>query len=123
MSSYFPHKTMWRAFFSAVVAALTLQLLNPFHTGKLVLFQVSFHNNWYWFELLPFVFIGCMGGTSNGRFFTHTDLDLSVFGCVWLGTQFCECLSETCHFQWMVACDPHHLSWKIPNLTPVSHQR
>eukprot|EP01050_Picozoa_sp_SAG11_P004551 SAG11_NODE_293_length_11144_cov_4.661928_13_plen_353_part_00 len=40
VSSYFPNKTMWRAFLCAVVAGLTLKYMNPNHTGKLVLFQV-----------------------------------------------------------------------------------
>eukprot|EP00698_Gefionella_okellyi_P021234 TRINITY_DN681_c0_g1_i3.p1 TRINITY_DN681_c0_g1~~TRINITY_DN681_c0_g1_i3.p1 ORF type:complete len:738 (+),score=141.68 TRINITY_DN681_c0_g1_i3:35-2248(+) len=68
VSSYFPSKTLWRSFFCAVAAALMLQVINPFHTGKLVLFQVNFHNNWNWFELLPFVFLGCCGGVLGGLF-------------------------------------------------------
>jgi hypothetical protein len=36
--------------------------MDPFHTGKLVLFQVSYRNSWYWFEMLPFVLLGCAGG-------------------------------------------------------------
>jgi len=78
VSSYFPHKTMWRSFFCAVVAALMLQLIDPFHTGKLVLFQVSYHNNWYWFELLPFVALGCMGGLL-GAFFIKMNIKMCAF--------------------------------------------
>ncbi|KAJ3335267.1 hypothetical protein HDU91_002259, partial [Kappamyces sp. JEL0680] len=41
VSYYFPQKTMWKAFIMAMVAAVSLQVMNPFRTGKLVLFQVS----------------------------------------------------------------------------------
>ena len=33
---------MWRSFFCAMIAAGTLKFLNPFGTGKLVLFQVTY---------------------------------------------------------------------------------
>ena len=36
VSYYFPYKTMFRSFFCAMIAAITLQLFNPFGTGKLV---------------------------------------------------------------------------------------
>ncbi|KAJ1566287.1 hypothetical protein HK405_010423, partial [Cladochytrium tenue] len=39
VSYYFPSKTMWRSFFCALAAAVTLKLINPFGTGKLVMFQ------------------------------------------------------------------------------------
>ena len=68
VSSYFPHKTMWRSFFCAMIAALVLGWMNPHQTGKLVLFEVSYHNTWYWFELLPFIVLGCMGGILGGLF-------------------------------------------------------
>ncbi|KAJ1524714.1 hypothetical protein HK096_000689, partial [Nowakowskiella sp. JEL0078] len=37
VSSYFPYKTMWRSFFCAMIAAISLQLMDPFRTGNLVL--------------------------------------------------------------------------------------
>jgi chloride channel 3/4/5 len=40
VSYYFPHKTLWRSFYCASLAALMITLLNPYGTGKLVLFQV-----------------------------------------------------------------------------------
>jgi chloride channel 3/4/5 len=36
--------------------------MNPFRTGKLVLFQVSVHREWYAFELPFFALLGVFGG-------------------------------------------------------------
>jgi len=68
VSYYFPHKTMWRAFFCASVAALVLQVMNPFHNGKLVIFQVDYSHNWMAFEFVPFIVIGILGGLLGGIF-------------------------------------------------------
>jgi chloride channel 3/4/5 len=37
VSYYFPPKVMWRSFWCAAVAAITLKTLNPFGNGTLVL--------------------------------------------------------------------------------------
>ena len=76
VSYYFPLKTMWRSFFCALIAALTLKTLNPLGTGKLVMFQVQFNQDWHLFELIPFSILGILGGLF-GAFF----IKLSV---VWL---------------------------------------
>lgn len=68
LSYYFPDKTMWQSFVCAMVAAVTLEALNPFHTGKIVLFQVRYTTGWYGFELLPFVLLGVTGGLFGGLF-------------------------------------------------------
>ncbi|THH01086.1 hypothetical protein EW026_g1533 [Hermanssonia centrifuga] len=39
MTSNFSIKTMWRSFFCALVATVTLSAMNPYRSGKLVLFQ------------------------------------------------------------------------------------
>eukprot|EP01060_Flectonema_neradi_P011839 TRINITY_DN18805_c0_g1_i1.p1 TRINITY_DN18805_c0_g1~~TRINITY_DN18805_c0_g1_i1.p1 ORF type:complete len:803 (+),score=141.16 TRINITY_DN18805_c0_g1_i1:68-2410(+) len=67
-SYYFPHKTMWRSFFCAVVAAIVLKRINPSGTGRLVLFQVDYNHQWHWFELLPFAIIGILGGIIGAAF-------------------------------------------------------
>lgn len=36
--------------------------MNPFRTGKLVLFQVTYDRSWNWFEIPFFVIIGVFGG-------------------------------------------------------------
>lgn len=51
-----------------MVAAVTLQALNPFRTGKLVLYQVTYHSGWHGFELVPFAMLGVIGGLYGGLF-------------------------------------------------------
>ena len=54
-------KTLWRSFFCAGVAAVTLRYMNPYGTGKLVLFYVEHNTPWKLFELLPFALLGVFG--------------------------------------------------------------
>jgi chloride channel 3/4/5 len=68
LSYYFPDKTMWSSFVCAMVAAVTLQAVNPFRTGKLVLYQVTYHRGWHDFELVPFAILGILGGLYGGCF-------------------------------------------------------
>lgn len=68
LSYYFPDKTMWQSFVCAMVAAVTLQALNPFHTGKIVLYQVTYTTVWHSFEIVPFVLLGIIGGVYGGLF-------------------------------------------------------
>lgn len=68
LSYYFPDKTMWASFVCAMVAAVTLQAFDPFRTGKLVLYQVTYHSGWHAFELVPFAFIGVVGGLYGAMF-------------------------------------------------------
>jgi chloride channel 3/4/5 len=59
---------MWQSFVCAMVAAVTLQAFNPFRTQKLVMYQVTYHSGWHNFELLPFAFLGVLGGLYGGFF-------------------------------------------------------
>ena len=68
VSYYFPHKTMWRTFFCALTAAGTLQYLNPFRTGRLVMFYVTYNHPWHVFELIPFILVGVLGGLYGAIF-------------------------------------------------------
>ena len=68
LSYYFPDKTMWQSFVCAMVAAVTLQAFNPFRTGKLVLYQVTYSSGWHGFEIIPFAVLGIMGGLYGGIF-------------------------------------------------------
>ena len=68
VASYFPHKTMWRAFFCALVASVVLQSIDPYQEGKLVLFQISYSKPWMWFEILPFALLGVLGGFLGAMF-------------------------------------------------------
>jgi chloride channel 3/4/5 len=78
LSYYFPDKTMWQSFVCAMIAAVTLQALNPFHTGKIVLFQVTHSSDWHSFELPPFVLLGLMGGIFGGLFI-HLNMLVTKF--------------------------------------------
>ncbi|KAL9614312.1 MAG: hypothetical protein Q9167_001195 [Letrouitia subvulpina] len=62
LSYYFPDKTMWQSFVCAMIAAVTLQAFNPFRTGKLVLYQVTYSTGWHGFEMVPFAVLGVVGG-------------------------------------------------------------
>ncbi|EEH22930.2 hypothetical protein PABG_05141 [Paracoccidioides brasiliensis Pb03] len=68
LSYYFPDKTMWQSFVCAMVAAVTLHALNPFRTGKIVLYQVTYSRGWHRCELLPFALLGIFGGLYGGLF-------------------------------------------------------
>jgi chloride channel 3/4/5 len=59
---------MWQSFVCATVAAVTLQALNPFHTGKIVLYQVTYTRGWHRFEMVPFIILGIVGGVYGGLF-------------------------------------------------------
>ncbi|KKA27131.1 hypothetical protein TD95_000390 [Thielaviopsis punctulata] len=66
--SYFPDKTMWHAFVCAMTAAVMLQALDPFRSGKLVLYQSKYTVDWHDFELLPYMLLGIGGGLYGGVF-------------------------------------------------------
>jgi chloride channel 3/4/5 len=59
---------MWQSFVCAMVAAVTLQAYNPFRTDKLVMYQVTYHTGWHGFEMVPFAFLGVLGGLYGGFF-------------------------------------------------------
>lgn len=78
LSYYFPDKTMWASFVCAMVAAVTLQAFDPFRTGKLVLYQVTYHSGWHAFELFPFACIGVLGGL-YGACFIKLNMRIAAF--------------------------------------------
>lgn len=53
---------MWQSFVCAMVAAVTLQALNPFRTGNIVLYEVKYTRGWRGFEVIPFTLLGIVGG-------------------------------------------------------------
>ncbi|KAJ3019869.1 UNVERIFIED_CONTAM: hypothetical protein HDU68_010465 [Siphonaria sp. JEL0065] len=73
VSYYFPMKTMWRSFFCSLMAAMTLKVLNPYGSGKLVKFQVVYSRDWVDFELVPFAFLGILGGLYGAFFIKITN--------------------------------------------------
>ncbi|KAJ5894214.1 hypothetical protein N7495_005905 [Penicillium taxi] len=85
MANYFPLKTLWRSYFCALVATGVLAALNPFRTGQLVMFQVSYDRTWHFFELIFFVFLGVFGGL-YGAFVIKWNLRMAAFRKKYLGT-------------------------------------
>eukprot|EP00667_Euglena_gracilis_P003164 EG_transcript_3172 len=67
-SYFFPHKVMWRTFFCAVMATMTLHFMDPHGNGKIVMFQVNHRHAWKWFEVIPFTLVGALGGLIGGTF-------------------------------------------------------
>ena len=59
---------MWQSFVCAMVAAVTLQVINPFRTDQLVLYEVRYTTSYHAFELLPFALLGILGGLYGGTF-------------------------------------------------------
>jgi H+/Cl- antiporter ClcA len=45
------------------------QAMNPFRTGKLVLFQVTYDRDWHFFEIIFFVILGIFGVRVLSRVF------------------------------------------------------
>ncbi|EHL01986.1 putative H(+)/Cl(-) exchange transporter 3 [Glarea lozoyensis 74030] len=51
-----------------MTAAVTLQAFDPFRSGKLVLYQVTYSSGWHGFEMIPFALLGILGGIYGGLF-------------------------------------------------------
>ncbi|KAJ8521829.1 hypothetical protein ONZ45_g1532 [Pleurotus djamor] len=78
MSHSFNIDTLWRSFFCALMATVTLSAMNPFRTGKLVLFQVTYDRDWHFFEIIPYVILGIFGGL-YGAFVVKFNLQVAAF--------------------------------------------
>ncbi|KAJ5757757.1 uncharacterized protein N7511_006451 [Penicillium nucicola] len=78
MANYFPLKTLWRSYFCALVATSVLAAVNPFRTGQLVMFQVTYDRTWHFFELIFFVGLGVFGGL-YGAFVMKWNLRVAAF--------------------------------------------
>ncbi|KAM6502118.1 Cl-channel protein [Amanita muscaria] len=78
MSHVFNIRTMWRSFFCALMATFTLAAINPFRTGKLVLFQVTYNRDWHFFEIIFFIILGIFGGL-YGAFVVNFNLQVAAF--------------------------------------------
>lgn len=78
MAYNFPASTMWRSFLCALAATVTLSFMNPFRTGKLVLFQVSYDRDWHYFEIIFYLIIGIFGGL-YGAFVIKYNLQVQSF--------------------------------------------
>lgn len=71
-SYFFPAKTLFRTFFCCITAALTLKFLDPYGTKKIVMFEVRYMSNWQFFEMVPFMLLGVLGGAAGAFFIKAT---------------------------------------------------
>ncbi|KAI5959974.1 GEF1 [Candida margitis] len=62
ISSVFQLPTLWKSYFCSLIAVTTLAAMNPFRTGQLVLFEVSYDTNWHYFEIPIYIILGVFGG-------------------------------------------------------------
>lgn len=79
VSYYFPPKTLFRTFFCCIAAALTLKFLDPYGTGKIVLFEVRYLTDWKFFEVGVFALLGVLGGTLGALFIKASRLWAKTF--------------------------------------------
>ncbi|KAL8968305.1 MAG: hypothetical protein Q9183_002525 [Haloplaca sp. 2 TL-2023] len=68
VSYYFPPKTLFRTFFCCIVASLFLKFLNPYGTGKIVIFEVRYITDWKFFEIFIFILLGMLSGALGALF-------------------------------------------------------
>ncbi|KAH3680560.1 hypothetical protein WICMUC_000234 [Wickerhamomyces mucosus] len=62
ISNFFKLSTMWESYYCSLIAVSTLQFLNPFDNGKIVLFEVKYDNDWNLYEIPIFIILGIFGG-------------------------------------------------------------
>ena len=54
-------QTLWRSFFSALIAGVILKSMSAYGTSQLSLFYVDYEMKWTFFELIPFTILGIFG--------------------------------------------------------------
>ncbi|MCJ1277318.1 hypothetical protein MMC21_005130 [Puttea exsequens] len=79
VSYYFPPKTLFRTFFCCIAAALSLKFLNPYGTGKIVIFEVRYVSDWRFFEMVVFILLGMMGGALGAMFIKASRIWATTF--------------------------------------------
>lgn len=62
ISSVFQLPTLWKSYVCSFIAVTTLSAFNPFRTGQLVLFEVTYDTTWHFFELPFYALLGVFGG-------------------------------------------------------------
>jgi chloride channel 3/4/5 len=70
--------------------------MNPFHTGKLVIFQVRYTNTWVSFEMIPFLLVAVLGGIEQ-QYTLSQSIDLAQIGLI--GAFFIKMNIKMCSFR------------------------
>lgn len=53
---------LWRAYVCATIASLLIAAIDPYRTGHATLFHVKYDRKWHSIEIVPFVWLGVLGG-------------------------------------------------------------
>lgn len=72
INHYLPLHQLFQVFFCAIASTLFLKFLNPYGTGKTVLFELSYASDWESVELVFFIAIGAAGGVFGAAFVKFT---------------------------------------------------
>ena len=96
------------SFFCAMVAAVTLRFLDPFGSGKLVLFQVTYDKDWHAYELFPFLILGVLGVSDFTRAYTEPFvIVISPAGCL-------RCILLKAELSLEPPCTQRHMAQELP---------
>ncbi|KAK6202489.1 putative voltage-gated chloride channel [Scheffersomyces amazonensis] len=68
INHYLPSHQLFQIFFCAIISTLFLKFLNPYGTGKTVLFELQYTSDWNPIELLFFIGLGMAGGIFGALF-------------------------------------------------------
>lgn len=73
INNHLPSNQLFQIFFCAIISTLFLKFLNPYGTGKTVLFELDYFSDWTPIELVFFIMIGIAGGIFGALFvkFVH----------------------------------------------------
>lgn len=61
-ASEFSASTLWKSFYVALAAVATLEYIDPFRSGKIILFNVTYDRDWKVQEIPAFILLGIFGG-------------------------------------------------------------
>lgn len=79
----FSPSTLWKSFYVALCATTTLEYINPFRNGKIVLFNVTYDRDWKVQEIPIFVILGVFGGL-YGKYVSKWNINYVHFRRVYL---------------------------------------
>lgn len=68
INNHLPNHHLFQVFFCAIISTLFLKVLDPYGTGKTVLFELKYYSDWRPIEFLFFVILGVAGGVFGACF-------------------------------------------------------
>ncbi|AMD19476.1 HCL675Wp [Eremothecium sinecaudum] len=68
VSYFLPGNQLFKTFFCAIMSNLFLRMMDPYGTGKAVLFEVSYKSDWIYLEIILYAIIGIAGGLFGSLF-------------------------------------------------------